>query len=676
MTWLSHIPLLLAMLIISCFPCWGWLRTVLPDNARYSRSLLAFAVAPLGTFALISVIGFICTPARGLGYVPKYVLAGLCALGVMGLAVQWWQRRSGGSGGHARRCRISIPIIAAMGAGVVVAILPLLIAARITDPLQQWDPSFHYNGVWTILHTSNASMTSAMGPLFDLTGKAAVYYPDAWHAFAALFATPQTVISTVNLTSILLCLWWVVGMVALADVILGPKAMPIVAIISGISLAFPADFISSYAQWPNGTSMALLPALLAFAWVIGRQWRDVLCGNAPVRQVAAGSVLFAGAAIGALCVHPISFFNAVMIAVVPAVGATGKTLYAVYREHRWPAAIFGTAALIAALGLCAYAMFNPRTAGVSRFVRSTSWIDAMYHPIVPVPPLPVRPGLIAAMICLVVMLGCGIWYAWSAYRWLCGSWLVCVIILVLAYAPDFGMKFLSGPWYSDPRRIMGAMQVVVVLLSGYGLVKIAEIVQRIGSQKQKWSMLPGVIRRVGASTVIIGCLLIASGGGALDARIAGVARVYDPQQLGPAGMASRAELEMISREGAQLPADALVVGDPSSGVVYFPVLAQRRTVFPQLTLAEKDADVRELSQTFRNIHSDPSVCQTIRRVGITHFYADTDAPYYAKMRSVRMPGFYGVDVTHGFRQIARVPDEHGGYATLYEITACSGSEGN
>ena len=163
-----------------------------------------------------------------------------------------------------------------------------------------------------------------------------------------------------------------------------------------------------------------------------------------------------------------------------------------------------------------------------------------------------------------------------------------------------------------------------------------------------------------------GVLVVASGVGAMDARIGAARSVLDASSLGRSGMANQGVLDMMATLPGLLPEDAVVLGDPQAGAMYSQVIGQRWAYFPQLSLMNSDAETQEMiTENFDRINEDPQVCEAVRAAGITHFISNPDGAYYGTMRSDRMPGLYGVDTSEGFELVAE-----GGGARLYKITAC------
>lgn len=653
MYWVLQLPILVAMLLVVALPGWMWLRVFSFRFAdRRVGTLVQLAAAPLLAFGLLAVLANLA-PHLGIRWTAGFAVTALMVVAAAGFVVDLIVRRGRRAvAAGTSPARWDWPLIGAIAGAVAIAALPLLVFADPRNPLQQWDPSFHYNGVWQMVHSGDGSLFG-LSPMFSLMGEARTYYPSMWHAFAALFATPSTVVQTVNTSSLALLVWWIVGMAAFAHYLWDNRVATLtVPVLASLTLSFPADFVSMYAQWPNAVSMALLPGLLTLAWVVGNAWVRTLFSSNQWRATTIWTALFLLAALGAVAIHPISFFNALVFVLVPFTAAMVRLMRGARKAGRRGLVAFLGVSMGGALLLTALAVFNPRTLATATFERGRSLIDALVRPFMPVPPFPLAPGFVLAMAVFAGLLVLGLMRArkLSKSRWLIGTWTVFAVLVFLAYAPNFGLQVLTGPWYSDPRRLMGAMQVVLVLLFTLGAMRFSAWLRQ---KKSMHRALPVLL------------IVVLSGVGAIDSRSLAVRSVYDPQNLGPAGMASSEQLDLFREAGSVLPGDALVLGDPSVGTVYFQSLGGMRVVFPGLSNADVDADVRALQWNFNQLHADPAVCETLNRIGVTHFYEGSDRPYYRTLRSEARPGFYGVDTSHGFEVVKSVD---GG--TLYELTAC------
>ena len=285
---------------------WTWLRVASFQFAdRRINTLTHIAIAPLITFALITVFSVVLTPARGFMWSPELVVTTLLVIAVIGLIVDFIVRRGRGKVRYSKApWRWDWTLIGVIAGAVFIAFIPLLVFADPQNPLQQWDPSFHYNGVWTILQTGNANAFSGLSPLLSLVGGDIVYYPAGWHAFTALFATPSTAVQTVNTASVAILVWWVISITAFAQYLWNDRSRTLIAaVISSLTLSFPADFVSMYAQWPNATSMALLPALMTLAWIVGNAWVRSLFGSGQWARTWLWTLIFVVAPVGAAGLH-------------------------------------------------------------------------------------------------------------------------------------------------------------------------------------------------------------------------------------------------------------------------------------------------------------------------------------------------------------------------------------
>lgn len=653
MAWVLQLPILVAMLLVAALPGWMWLRVFSFRFAdRRVGTLVQLATAPLLSFGFLAVLANLA-PRFGVRWSAGFAVTTLMILAAAGFVVDLIVRRGRRAvTAGTSPARWDWPLIGAITGGFTIAALPLLAFADPRNPLQQWDPSFHYNGVWQMVHSGDGSLFG-LSPLFSVMGEAHTYYPAMWHAFAALFATPSTVVQTVNTSSLALLVWWIVGMAALAHYLWEDRRATLTAaVIASLTLSFPADFISMYAQWPNAVSMALLPGLLTLAWVVGNAWVRALFASNQWRVAAIWTALFLLGALGTVAIHPISFFNAFAFVLVPFTAAMVRLMRGARKAGRRGLVAFLGTAMVLTVVVVGVAMFNPRTLATASFERGRSLLDAVVRPLMPVPPFPMALGFVLAMVVFAGLLVLGLMRAraLAKSRWLIGTWMVFAVLVFLAYAPNFGLQILTGPWYSDPRRLMGAMQVVLVLLFTLGALRFSTWLRQ---KRPMHQALPVLL------------IVVLSGVGAIDSRSLAVCAVYDPQHLGPAGMASSEQLDLFREAAAMLPPDALVLGDPSVGTVYFQSLGGVRVVLPGLSHSDVDEDVRALPWNFNHIHTEPAVCETLNRIGVTHFYEGADRPYYRTMRSKVRPGFYGVDTSHGFEVVKRVDG-----ATLYEITAC------
>lgn len=190
--WWTLLPTIGAMAIVAILPTCLWVR------AWVKSSVVAVGVAPAITFAIIMGLSVLFDAANVPWEKAKVfpILGLLSALG----AITWLfveARRSGGGNlqpggivaslGPRRplgelQSRVRASTWGMIAVGTILAALPMLTNADPRMPAQQWDSTFHLNGVWSMLSTRVAS---PFGGLSELYGGREVFYPTTWHAFAA-----------------------------------------------------------------------------------------------------------------------------------------------------------------------------------------------------------------------------------------------------------------------------------------------------------------------------------------------------------------------------------------------------------------------------------------------------------------------------------------------------------
>lgn len=249
--------------------------------------------------------------------------------------------------------------------------------------------------------------------------------------------------------------------------------------------------------------------------------------------------------------------------------------------------------------------------------------------------------------------------------WLIPAYVLWVLAVFVAYSPENTIRtFWLSPWYMDPRRIMGIVNMVMVPIIAIAFTSLVTWLRSNRSRHSAEDIEASSSWRI--ATMWGTWLVVITLFGAMDARLHAATYVFDPDNLGKPGMVTTQELAMIKRIPTTLPEDAYILGDPIAGAAYVESIGQRRAFFPQLTTTNTGSEFADLyKKKFKDIHTDPRICQGIRREGITHVYLDKDSLYYSFKLSDRSPGLYGVDVSRGFELI-----DSGDSAAIYRITAC------
>lgn len=170
----------------------------------------ALAVGPVMTYG---VVGAAIVPfgALGVGWTALSALASLAVLGLAAAGMRVLLRRRSGTPPRATT-GIGGPEIAA-AVGVVLGAAAIAVAAWRGMPNWQsipstWDAVWHANSVRWILDTGQASPTH-MGELRNVETGAALYYPSAFHALAAVLAqlTGAAPTTAYTLSSLAAAVW-------------------------------------------------------------------------------------------------------------------------------------------------------------------------------------------------------------------------------------------------------------------------------------------------------------------------------------------------------------------------------------------------------------------------------------------------------------------------------------
>ena len=423
LAWWMLLPTLLAMMVALVLPGFMWLR------AGGRSSLVAIGAAPAFTFGLITILS-VAYPALDIEWESSTALPvlGMSALGGVGARSLSFFRRSNDGfslrgvplreaigvrqpiGGH--QAAIRAATWGAILVGFVLAALPLVMGADPANPVQQWDPTFHQNGVHAILYGKNAS---PFGGLHELYGGRNVYYPTGWHAFVSLFARYDSVIQASNVSSLALMAVWVIGLAALVSVLTASRSAIMAApIIGGMLLNMPADALTMYNQWPNSTGTALVPGLSAIAIVAGRRLvADLRAGDglrAVMRRIPQALFLLIGA-IGLVGTHPSAVFSILAFLIAPllaSIASLARRAYARGGRGELVALAWGALALVVvAAPLLALSSSKIRAMG-SYNRKGSNWGEGFMHAFLPYPPFSNTSGNIQWTIIQFILLVVGI----------------------------------------------------------------------------------------------------------------------------------------------------------------------------------------------------------------------------------------------------------------------------
>ena len=606
---------------------------------------------------------------------PMVLLVIVCAAG--GLH-QWWRRRSAGRAAGA--AGLERPAMArahrlhlagAVGLAVVMNAVPLVTGTGGWDnPSQASDAVFHLSATAFVRQTGQASFLGGLAPMYD---GASVYYPTGWHAVAALM--PGDVVAGSNaLVVVLAALVWPLGVAALLRQVLDDSG-PALAVGSALAGSVVSPLLLLTSVWPYGMSVVLLPGSLALLV------RAVRAGRVGAGERSGAWIVAGAGAVGVLMAHGAGAFNLAVLG-LPVLVVAGAPLV----RRTWARGGRPRAALVAGAGACLLvvagaAWFMRRSlVSVFSFPRGAANPAETLFAVVTDHPLlatftPWIPGNV--VVPALAVLGATTWRRSSRVR----AWTVAasaaLVLLLLASGPAWPLRLLAGPWYTQRARIMPLVTLALLVLAAVGVQEAQRRWGRTGGRGQEYRPAGGpwppaaaatvgawARRHVPAAVLIVSLLVAPAWRWGLRTEL--MAAVHDPWRASYGAMLGPGELEFIRRVGPQLPADAVVLADPSNGSAYLWPVAGVRVVYP----ARPEPVSEELTWLGRHadlIETDPRVCQILRRHGVGYYYSD-DAPANGRTGGARRP-LWGQALAQ-VPPSALEPVDRQGPAALWRITAC------
>jgi len=616
-------------------------------------------------------------------------------------------------------------VVAALACAVVVLCVPVAWGMGRPDAvLQQWDAVFHLNGLRAVQETGLASNRGAMRPLYGDVGDL-VYYPAVWHAAVSLLPAGGSVTLAANASTLVLGgVVWPLGLAALARVLLWRwwTATPLVLLLAGTFGAFPAVVLSTLAQWPFATAVALVPGTAAL-WVASRA--RVVGGvpaTAPARLTVSLTVVLTAAG-GVALAHGSGLFSLGLL-----LGPFALASLTHAASRRWDAGQRGRVVAGAAAGVLATAagltvvLTNPTVRNMLSFPRETS----AFYPATAAGALldqPLSGPLGDVVVAVATLAGVAVvlraragavpWLPLRAgtpaagveraradlqgLTWVVAAWGLVLVLTALAAGPPSPLRMLTGLWYSQAARVQAVLPVVAAPLAALGCLVLGGVVARRLARRA--AVDPAAAGTVAVGTAAAGTAAGDAGAGAarggarararaalsspsraaaalallalvtslpwsVPATAARFAEAYEPGATRWGHMLSPDEVRLLGRLDRVLAPDALVVGDPANGAALVWAVADRHVVLPQLAVSNLSADQRLLRESFADLTTNPAVCDAVRRLGVTHLYLDTATAEDGAKVDAGAPGLHRVPAAG-----VRVVDAEG-TATLYEVTAC------
>ena len=263
------------------------------------------------------------------------------------------------------------------------------------------------------------------------------------------------------------------------------------------------------------------------------------------------------------------------------------------------------------------------------------------------------------VVTLLVWLGIALTVRWRHARWLVVALVAAVVLTLLAAGPeDNPLRVLAGFWYTQASRLNQLVLIPAIMLAAGGGAWLASRVAR----------KVGVPVQVGAAVLVV-LVVVLTSGLRWTSQVQVMASTYTTYPIAWGTMLEPEEIEMIDRAGEVLPEDAVVLGEPVAGSPYLLHRAGVQVVFPQLSPIPDSPERRILEQRFDQWRTDPSVCEAVRELGVTHVYADS-LSFYDEANAKYEPTTQGLYLLDPVEGVAFTKVDEGGSASLWEFHGC------
>jgi hypothetical protein len=257
--------------------------------------------------------------------------------------------------------------------------------------------------------------------------------------------------------------------------------------------------------------------------------------------------------------------------------------------------------------------------------------------------------------------------------WLLGAYAAVAVLFFMAVAGRQGRlrTFLTGVWYNDPQRLAAIIPLVVLPIAVLGAVACWDGLGRLFTKARpegvstKDKTTParsiGITSVVGVLTVSV--LTVATQQENLDAAESSAAHSYT---MGPdAPLLNSDEMAVLARVRDEVPADAVVVGNPWTGSSLVYALSQRQTLQPHILGAVSD-DARYIFAHLNMAGVDAAVCRSVRELKVAYVLDFGDRQVNnGEGRTIDYDGLDDLEESG----VAEIVDSQDG-ARLYRLTAC------
>ncbi|MBT1003034.1 hypothetical protein KIH31_10480 [Paenarthrobacter sp. DKR-5] len=527
---------------------------------------------------------------------------------------------------------------------------------------QTFDNVFHLNAVRFILDTGRGSSLT-LGAL-DPQSSAVSIYPGAWHDLVALVieASGASIPVGVNVTNIVIAaLVWPLSALFLVSRLTGarPAAMVVTGVLASGFASFPYLMVNFGVLYPNLLAIAILPA--AIALVLDLLGLSLLPSGGRLKTIASLLLLLAGLALA----HPSMPMAVFALSIAPLLAWLVLRLVAAKRskarawQYIWP-----PAAVVAYFLVLQQLWIRVRPSDNASFWPPTRTIPmALGEAVFSAPVGRPMPWVIA----ILTVAGVVVLLARRRALWLVGSFIIScgLYVVVSSFNKDEVRSFITGVWYNDSFRLAAMLPVIALPLAAVGAVWVIDRLRiwmvSVAVRTGRFPLLRPGWPAAATAALALGLLAVGVQGDAVNQEQDAAQDKYGYTSDAP--LLTSEEHDLIGRLDREVPADALIVGDPYTGASLSYALADRQALMPSGG-SPLNADEQKVIAKLRDVAKDPSVCPAVKRLRLKYVldFGGTEV----NLGNHGLGGIQNLDKVPGFE----VVDSQGSAAKLYKITAC------
>lgn len=595
--WIGAAPALLAAVAVATLPG-------LPAAwALRFRGLTLVAASIAASFAVIAIAS-IAAPLVGLSWSILPVLACSLVLGGLLLLLRPLIKPAGAPSPTTPRSAIWMLAALAIAGGLIAQEIVRAIGSP-ENISQTYDGLFHLNAVGHIILTGDASP-------FHMTlgapGATAAFYPNVWHATVALVSglVGASVPLATNAVAIAVAAWvWPVAIIFFSRPFLvrHPAHLVLLAILAASFTAFPYLLLAWGVLYANLLSTALIPIALGFIYPAVR-YRTVHSRA----SLLALWIAAAGAVGAAALAHPNSLFGIAAftfpVLLIALNDARRLEISTRDRVLRW-------SSVGVVLAVC-IAMWSIVRTGDNTRNYGGGLVQAFFSGFANAPMLGTRAWFLSVL----VVIGVIVLLVSRRHRWLILSYAIVLGLFMIAKGLDGPVRdVFTGAWYNDAHRLAALLPIAAVPLAGIAAAKLFDYVQ-LGVRQADTALAPRPFERylpMIGMLAVFALLFAGARGPAIPAQSGWIKELYNPAMQ--TGLLSPDEHLLLQRVADEVPADAIIAGDPWTGTGLALAISGRGVLFAELG-GSHDEESLALARDFLSLGAE--ACRLLNDLGVSY----------------------------------------------------------